>query len=1160
MSSLSKEDLIKYTKKLTKKLKLVEEERDALIQGNTGQDASEGTSFQDLLNEKEKENQRILERTRDLLGRFKNLQSKYEEIKSEHAGCSNQFDENSLNSRIDQLEKQAGVDKRAAEEILSLNAHESSVLEADNQYLVSQNKELTATIEKLNQEIKDKTVESKIYIDGLESQISTLTHDLNAKTEEVSRLIALTNDARDEPIIEPSLREELEARIEQNENLKNELSSVSNELAQAEMRMTEFQSERPIDENATSLELESMIEQNENLENELSSVSNELAQAELRMTEFQSEKPIDEKATSLELEAMIEQNENLKNELSSVSNELAQAELRMTEFQSERPIDENATSLELESMIEQNENLKNELSSVCSELAQAELRMTEFESERPIDENATSLELESMIEQNENLKNELSSVSNELAQAELRMTESQSERPIDEGIQAQSIVQGLRDQISASLEINAKLTSKIHELETGISFSEDMALVHAREMIALDTCAIIIASNLESKCKYESQVEELNDELAISRVKELDWRKKASEIAKRFKVLKNHLDIAKTNLVQLKPLHLFSLLHTISTRRQLHNRFSLWKRITDTLHHVTTVSDLGNVQSQVAEEHKKRLEKELGNIGDQHRSTTEQLQQNLETSLKSEKDLALKCESIHSRNAELDEIVSELRVELEETKSILLSASAVPYNFDPKTDILCVVGMPSDIETSICVKSDTHHRWLSMSSLQEWSEMRGFPEVPLLETIQEQIKRDARVEMSMLREEMASIMADKESYKSDLVNYKRRAQLALQKTQDDFRKLEQRNKESDDSLLSQLQSDLARATRMMDEHTGHVEDLKNSNCELEAEVTNSKKLLDEANIARQELECSISGRVDAMKKQLEFQQEKCLDDERAKLVEAENSWNEKFAKMKIKCEHFEFEIISLKEANSKLMLVEATLRHEKDVMEQSNAALRSESTKRKKRTPKKEEVLLSPLEEESILEQVGRQKFGPGPFDDKSPTNLEFVHDAAETRFLERSPSETWDDKSALSINSGANFIVGQLDQMHLQVTRERINWNRSTDTLKGRIEELERELHRAMEQNKLLKEQIREDARNETRLKQLHSNGSCHEEDSSKSLVYLKNVVFQFMVAEQASAKTSLLPVLSTLLQFSPAEITAVKNILESSIATGGVVGWMFG
>jgi len=162
--------------------------------------------------------------------------------------------------------------------------------------------------------------------------------------------------------------------------------------------------------------------------------------------------------------------------------------------------------------------------------------------------------------------------------------------------------------------------------------------------------------------------------------------------------------------------------------------------------------------------------------------------------------------------------------------------------------------------------------------------------------------------------------------------------------------------------------------------------------------------------------------------------------------------------------------------------------------------------------------------------------------------------------------------------DSLANSPFGeQLDMLHHQHAQDRIAWQLSLQELQERCDDLEADRQLLMDQNAALKEEIREMGRSHARQSQLGglgltsggaggddggsaaTNADEERKRAAESLTYLKNVVFKFMAAKEVSERKTLLPVVATMLQFSPSETNAVKAVLDGG-AGSGVVSWVFG
>jgi hypothetical protein len=130
-------------------------------------------------------------------------------------------------------------------------------------------------------------------------------------------------------------------------------------------------------------------------------------------------------------------------------------------------------------------------------------------------------------------------------------------------------------------------------------------------------------------------------------------------------------------------------------------------------------------------------------------------------------------------------------------------------------------------------------------------------------------------------------------------------------------------------------------------------------------------------------------------------------------------------------------------------------------------------------------------------------------------------------------------------------LFATQFEYLQSQHARERIEWLREIEQLRERCEDGESRLRLLEQQNELLKEEIREAQRAQERSARLGMIGEpphgTNAEQQHETLTYLKNVVHKFLVAKQTNERRTLLPVVATMLQFSPQETAQARAAIDA-------------
>ncbi len=167
-------------------------------------------------------------------------------------------------------------------------------------------------------------------------------------------------------------------------------------------------------------------------------------------------------------------------------------------------------------------------------------------------------------------------------------------------------------------------------------------------------------------------------------------------------------------------------------------------------------------------------------------------------------------------------------------------------------------------------------------------------------------------------------------------------------------------------------------------------------------------------------------------------------------------------------------------------------------------------------------------------------------------------------------------------------LFATQFEYLQSQHARDRIEWQREGQHLRERCEEGESRLRLLEQQNELLKEEIREAQRAQGRAARLgalpdavqananakaKSNAHAHapqteqaaaagagtetsplRQQQHETLTYLKNVVHKFLVATHTNERRTLLPVVATMLQFSPNETAQARAAIDTEASAKGL------
>ncbi|KDR17156.1 GRIP and coiled-coil domain-containing protein 2 [Zootermopsis nevadensis] len=135
--------------------------------------------------------------------------------------------------------------------------------------------------------------------------------------------------------------------------------------------------------------------------------------------------------------------------------------------------------------------------------------------------------------------------------------------------------------------------------------------------------------------------------------------------------------------------------------------------------------------------------------------------------------------------------------------------------------------------------------------------------------------------------------------------------------------------------------------------------------------------------------------------------------------------------------------------------------------------------------------------------------------------------------------SQSDDDNSVPTVNISPGAELGQIKEQ-LVVSECRIRH------LTGLLSEAERDLAKLTQQNQVLKEEIRRQQR------------SVEREQHAQNFEYLKNVILKFVTLQGGDERTRLVPVLNTILKLSPEETNQLNIIAKGGPdLQGGGRGW---
>jgi len=515
---------------------------------------------------------------------------------------------------------------------------------------------------------------------------------------------------------------------------------------------------------------------------------------------------------------------------------------------------------------------------------------------------------------------------------------------------------------------------------------------------------------------------------------------------------------------------------------------------------------------------------------------------------------------------------TELKQQLAQIKSLFIE----PPTGLELSHVLATVTLKDSLWVAIdgCLRPESHRivEWVDSDTLQRWLKLERPPKLP--EPIQERILKEFEQKIKDAEEQAAWALSEKENLESDLAKVKKKAQMAVRAAKEGAQRQDMENQEVEIKAKTQLENELARVTRLVDAKQEEIEELQASKAELDAALAAARRDLASAEGRRADLDASISQRFTELRAKLSAEYDVSLEQEKDRFEKILEDMKEKakalevsLQEMKGQLENKESQCSDLLRERNKMKasmkilreeLEEAQLIAKKAMDEQrSTKEVRNVSPSKlspspaqveRKRDfidPKKSEVEEGIESGQKTLEGNGRSsnlsvEHRNSSFGDFSPNDaLETASSASALMMKHHS--------SSLDSLASQSLFVEQLDALHQQHTRERVSLLRESDALQEQVRDLEANEKLLLEQNEALKEQIRDLNRASTRERQLTKNDTSPD---NESLTYLKNVVFKYMSAKETSEKATLLPVLSTILQFSPQETTQIKTVLEEQKA----------
>uniref|UniRef100_A0A7S2RVG3 GRIP domain-containing protein n=1 Tax=Mucochytrium quahogii TaxID=96639 RepID=A0A7S2RVG3_9STRA len=1192
-------------------------------------------AMQRQLAEKEQANELIKERMKELLGKYKIMQKKNAALKKRvlednalAEGAQVATDTPGKNERIEELEELLLQSKEKIEALENATHDDSRVHELENQ-VENQNEKIgalenhilvmqdenksddsqqNAEIEQLRKTLEEYTarnaeLESQIQeangvkeqcrefsesIQALraecvqhESVIETLQEQLNKKSEECSSLIEISNTSTQDG--DNAMRTALSDKEKECTGLLEEIKELKS-------------SQKTATEEGNTDELHSLVVEKENECNHLIRQVEEyeklLEEKRIECTSLGEEKgTLVEKVNDLVdqlndsrklLEEKREEGKNLYKGLEGDFSEKA-SDLVDQLSESKKSLEEKHSECKI--LSEQMEALNSSLEQARDECEGFKQQATSTEQLRASLDEKTQ-ECAGLMEQLDSLK----ASQGDDADAERRIEEKESEclelrRRLEDCMHLQESLTAKEVECSNLLEKLEALQSVSSEDDRQELVSR-LAVAEAKAVVALEACVVATASSQKTSPEQEEKIASL-------RVKGQEWQKKASELAKRFKVLKKRYQGEIEKSKSLRARCMFFSLQKIERGFGLNKCMSSWKQIT----------------------HAKQIREKQGLI--------QKLESELKDSEEERNRLVTTSTGQDASIKKLKTLLNETREHVESSRREKEESSLPPPGFDARKHILCCVEVSTNSENTIwlCVDATSRNagdnegddenpanrlEWVNEPTFRKWMQVKNVKRYQVPEVVQSIIRRECSENVKEAEEQTAWAMSQIESLKTDLANYKRRAQIALKKAQEDAKRHSSKHLETENQAKAQLESELARITRLMDQQHQDIELLQSEKRSLDVALATSNRDLAASAKMYKKLEQSIGERMESMRSALEVSHEERVKEEAERTKDAISSLGTQLNQLEANIVAVESERDQSVQAAAKLeeekRVVEVELRHctvKLDMVQQELEALRATAQNGKRNTHRKEATRPTTPPENRIAPETLLEPENTCVPDDGVDTHrrrksmiithgsnegvgaaLKAAADSTAPR-MERSVSHdstAWGDidmdmdldhptssvASVVESTVSNAMFVEQLDILHNQHSRDRIVWQNEIDNLKEKLEELELERFELGQETSKLKEELESINRAKVREKQLGGaalGGGASDSASSPSkqenLTYLKNVVYKYMSAGEASERQTLLPVVATILQFSPDETSKVKTVLETQGAGGGSSWW---
>jgi len=462
--------------------------------------------------------------------------------------------------------------------------------------------------------------------------------------------------------------------------------------------------------------------------------------------------------------------------------------------------------------------------------------------------------------------------------------------------------------------------------------------------------------------------------------------------------------------------------------------------------------------------------------------------------------------------------------------------AAAPTGFSPSS-IIARVGVPGGDVYCLVDRAEAP-TWETEDRVLSWLETSERKVLPPLVTEEAEMEAK-RIEASLL------------DLQQELSEYKKKAQVALQRAGEDANVRARKKMQRMEVEAKHCQDDLAKATRRCDDLLSKIENGRRERTELEVQV---RKL---------EAEAKAMGRMKAGRAALE----KKLESASAALADAVGARGDLENECRLLREERQKLESSLTELRAREENTEKEARDKRSIIKQLKVMLedaRAEAMKAKaelrvtQERPSASERAVPNLSSTPPLQSAAVEK-----------QEAEAPVSKASTEVPKSPPRRGTSYELAAASQSSSILFAKQFEVLRSDHDREKLRLMGEVRVLKNELSDSESALRLMKNQLAHVKTLLR-DADRKDALVRDHPKGlaSTRGEQSSEDevggkLIYLKNVVHKYISSQDPTERETLLPVLAALLHFDQSEVNLVKDAIHASFlriqtqGMGDVVTW---